>query len=707
METGSQYGKRILIIAVVLLFSTAFLWRCANIGSPEGGPKDSLAPRVMGASPSFNKTGFGGKKIYITFDEYVQLKDQSKEFFSSPLMKKKPILTVKGKGVEIEIQDTLKPNTTYALNFGSSIRDNNEGIPLNGLRYVFSTGDKIDSMFMSGYTVNAYKKDSVSKTLVYFYEATDSAFMREPYLRLADRMRPDSLPAYDSTLFKVQPSVVGRAENNGIFIAQNLKPVDYVVYAIEDTNGNFAYEPGTDKVGFLEGVYNPAELPDFMAWYDTTRNYAVAEPQTYIRMFMDNQFKRQNLVQQKRPSQRKVELYFGAPNPQIDSIVLDGIDSSNIITEYVTKGRDTMNLWLNVPAEQLPDTIKGTITYMKHDSINQFVKSTDKLRLYWKYIESKAELKEREKQEKEKERAEKAGETYTPPVKPNPFQYNTTAKGDVNPEDNVSISFDFPLVAMDSTRIELLRIGENEEIYKVKYGLKQDSVDIRKWIISANWTPEMKYRLEIADSVFVDVAGQRNDSIKSDFTILSPDKFGTLTVDVKGKSDSSLYVLQLLSDQDKVLQERKYAKTGKYIFRYVSPGEVKLRVVEDVNGNGEWDTGDLIVHKEPERVEIYIPDNGNELITMKVNWDIDINVDMGKLFKPTDIMEIREQLRMQELQREKRLREEREKKAREAKQQTNQQNSNSMPFNPTGALQSGSGGFGGGSGGFMGGGNGF
>ena len=132
---------------------------------------------------------------------------------------------------------------------------------------------------------------------------------------------------------------LSRAENNGIFIAQNLKPIDYRVYAIEDTNGNLAYEPGVDKIGFLDGVFNPSDLPDFMAWYDTTRRYMTAEPQLFIRMFTDRQFKRQNLAEQKRPLQHKIELYFNAPYPQIDSLVLDGIDSSRIITEYVTPGR--------------------------------------------------------------------------------------------------------------------------------------------------------------------------------------------------------------------------------------------------------------------------------------------------------------------------------------------------------------------------------
>ena len=90
--------------------------------------------------------------------------------------------------------------------------------------------------------------------------------------------------------------------------------------------------------------------------------------------------------------------------------------------------------------EELPDTITGRITYLKHDSLNQLVPNTDKLKLFWKYIETKEEERAREKEEKERERAEREGETYTPPEKPNPFKYNLSARGEINPEDNVTIS---------------------------------------------------------------------------------------------------------------------------------------------------------------------------------------------------------------------------------------------------------------------------
>lgn len=255
----------------------------------------------------------------------------------------------------------------------------------------------------------------------------------------------------------------------------------------------------------------------------------------------------------------------------------------------------------------------------------------------------------------------------------------------------MTISFDYPLVEMDSSRISLVRFGEGEDMYRVRYELRRDSVDIRKWMLSAQWIPEQKYQLVIPDSVFLDVAGQRNDSIKADFSILSPDKFGTLTVNVKGQTDSSRYILQLLNDKNSVLQEKRDAVTGKYIFRYVNPGDVKLRVIDDVNGNGQWDTGDLILRKQPERVEIYIPESGNEMIAMKANWDIEITVDMADLFKPVDIMDIREQLRKQELLRAQRLIEERIKKAQQQQQQQNTQRSRnaSGAFNPTGAFNTG------------------
>lgn len=149
MQTRKRNILRLLRAAVLLLFATAFLSRCASMMTPTGGPRDTLPPVILNMTPdnfSVNRPTVHHEKIYIEFDEFVQLKDQQKEFFTSPQMKKKPLVSMRGKGIVVQLRDTLEANTTYALNFGSAVRDNNEGNPLYSMRYVFSTGPTIDSM---------------------------------------------------------------------------------------------------------------------------------------------------------------------------------------------------------------------------------------------------------------------------------------------------------------------------------------------------------------------------------------------------------------------------------------------------------------------------------------------------------------------------------------------------------------------------------
>ncbi|MDE7123477.1 MAG: Ig-like domain-containing protein, partial [Alistipes sp.] len=239
MNPCRRYALRLLRSAALLLFLPAFLSRCASMMTPTGGPRDTLPPAIVSMTPdnfSVNRPTAGHDRIYIEFDEYVQLKDQQKEFFTSPAMRKKPLVTLRGRGIVVQLRDTLDANTTYALNFGSSVRDNNEGNPLYSMRYVFSTGPTIDSMLLSGYTADSYKSDSVPKSFVWFFPADSTALT----------------PDYDSTLFKHRPAAIARAETNGIFIAQNLKPIDSRVYAVEDRNDNQLYDPGVDQVAFLD-----------------------------------------------------------------------------------------------------------------------------------------------------------------------------------------------------------------------------------------------------------------------------------------------------------------------------------------------------------------------------------------------------------------------------------------------------------------------
>ncbi len=645
-----RHKMNFLRLVVSLLFVSAFLSRCASMMTPTGGPRDSLPPVIVTMLPdnfSTNRPTTNHGKIYIEFDEFVQIKDQQKEFFTSPQMKKKPTITQRGRGIVIQLRDTLLPNTTYALNFGSAIRDNNEGNPLYSMRYVFSTGPEIDSMVMSGYTADGYEADSVSKSFIWFYPADSVKEVAE----------------YDSTVFNYKPAVIARAENNGIFIAQNLKPIPYRIYAVEDKNDNQMYDPGTDQVGFIEGTWNPAEMPDFAMWYDSVRQYVSAEPQLYFRMFMDKAFKRQVLSESQRPKQHQAMLYFSAAHPEIRSLRFDSIPADRVIIDPQTEGKDTVALWFNVPSAMLPDTIKGEMIYLKHDTLNRLQPDTMSLKLSWRLIETKEQEREREKIERERKKAEAAGEKYEEPKQENPFVFNMPTSGDLNPENHLTIDFDYPLVSIDSARMLLTRQLEDNSIEDVPVHMVHDTAKLRRWYIRADWVPGGQYTLTIPDSVFRDVAGYANDSIVGKYTVYDPEKFATVKIHVQSRDPQMTYIVQLLDANGSMKQERRDVKAGDIQFNYVPAGEIQFRVIEDRNGNGRWDTGDLVARRQPERAEMYVNDAGENTFATKTNWEIEFTMNMDKIFAPVTMQSLSRMLDEQEMQR---LRREAEKRAEEA-----------------------------------------
>ncbi len=621
------------ILLVAAIFCMAAFPRCANQVAPQGGPKDSLPPvvRSITVTPAGGDRNARPTRIFIEFDEYVQLKDQNKEFYTSPMMKTMPVLSVRGKGVRIDIKDTLLDNQTYSLNLGSSIRDNNEGNPLADFRHVFSTGPYIDSMLATGYTADAMKGDSISKAFIYFFD---------PVL--------DTIPAYDSILFNHKPVALGRSQNNGIFVAQNLKDMHYKVYALLDNNSNRRYDVGTDKVGFLDTLINPADLVPTTVWHDEYRRYITADPQLYFRMFAEQPQRRQNLVGSERPDRHQVILRFAAPHPRIDTLAFDGIPQERVIREYMTPGRDTMTLWLNVPSESLPDTLKGRISYHKPDSLGNILPTSQALRLVWRLVESREEEREREKEERERERAAERGEEYTPPEKPNPFGFKVDAGAEVNPEKSIPIEFAMPLATLDSARVLLETVPDLGDPAPVPFHIVRDTMNIRRWVVTADWDERQSYRLTVPAGVFVNVAGERNDSLGANFKIQQRSESGSLVVKVTGKTPESKYILQLVDSGGKtIIREQKDVVTGEYGFYYLPEGDLRIRITEDINGNGKWDSGSLVERRQPERTEFYTG-AGGQLVASKANLQSDVVLDMAAIFAPLSIEKIRHDLQKAE-----------------------------------------------------------
>lgn len=636
-NTRNIFARLASPAAATILFAGAFFTRCASVGTPTGGPKDSLPPVIVGVAPADYSTHFKSDKILIEFDEYVQLKDLQKELYTSPAMKRKPVATLRGKAVQIQIKDdSLLPNTTYAVEFGSSVSDNNEGNPLHGLRYVFSTGDEIDSLMMSGYTEESEKADSLGRTFIYFFEA-------------------DSVPApeeYDSVMFKYKPAKIARSQKNGIFVAQNLRPVPYRVYAFYDSNDNGAYEPSIDKVGFLEGTYNPAEMPPFAIWYDSVRRYVSADPQLYFRLFTDVSFRRQSLQEAKRTDRHKAMLYFSAARPDIRRIAFEGIDPEQIITESASRNRDTLALWFAAESDIMPDTLRGEITYMRHDTLNVLREVTEPLELPWRRVETREQERERLREERAKARAEAEGRVWRSTA-PSAFRMiDFAASAEVNPERDLPLEFATPLTRFDSAAVELLSWSERGDTVRERATFIPDSANVRKWRLRSRWTPERRYRLFIPADALADIAGEGNDSISAALTVADIEKFATLKVTVIPREAGAKYILQAVDANNRLLSEVRGAGEGVHTINYIPAGDMRLRIIEDVNGNGEWDAGNLVERRQSERAEFYKNERDEELFTTKTGWEFEITLDMGRIFAPVTMEQLIERLDKREAARE-------------------------------------------------------
>ena len=384
-------------------------------------------------------------------------------------------------------------------------------------------------------------------------------------------------------------------------------------------------------MAFLDTVFNPLREPAFDIWYDTSRRYMQADPQLMMRLFKEIPSKRQTYTGASRPQSNRVTLMFSAPFPQIDTLVFEGFDPSKILTEYVTPRRDTMTLWFDAIEEEMPDTLRGRLVYRKHDSTGVLQSAGQDLAIAWRRPAKK---------EKEKEKKDDAPE-------PNPFKVKVAGGTTLNPEKNIVFDFDYPLTRVDSTAIDLQRLGEGESSEPVKVSFVQDTAKLRSWTLSAPWVAGEKYRLTIPAGTFANTNRESNDTLRSEFTIESPEKYGTLILNVKGKTPQSEYVIEVLRD-GRVQKEIPHVRSGTHTIRYVDVGTIKLRFIEDLNGNGKWDTGSVFERRQPERVEYFVDKSGTEEIVTKENWDLEYDVDMNELFGPITMERMQEKIRRDE-----------------------------------------------------------
>ena len=223
---------------IYTVLSIVVISGCAKRGSPTGGPVDSIPPVLINASPKINSTNFDSKEIRLTFDEFVKLDKVEEQLIISPPIDKssyevKPLSGVTKK-VFLEFIDSLETETTYSINFGNSIKDNNEGNPLTFFSYTFSTGETIDSLYVRGNISDAFDIDTDNYISIHLYRI-DSVFN-------------------DSIIFNNRPTYVSNSLDSTSYQFKNLKEGKYLIVAIKDIDNNYFFDPFYDKIGFIDSL---------------------------------------------------------------------------------------------------------------------------------------------------------------------------------------------------------------------------------------------------------------------------------------------------------------------------------------------------------------------------------------------------------------------------------------------------------------------
>ena len=626
ISSGKLVGKYLKLrsIAPLLiglsLFYLLFYTSCANIGSPSGGPKDSIPPVVVKTIPILRGTNYKGTDVRLTFDEYINMDGIAEKLVVSPPMKKKPVIKMKGKTLIVEFPQDLHKESTYSLDFKDAVADNNEKNPIEDLRFSFSTGQKFDSLKVVGYVKNAINQEPVEKALVLLHHRKEySAFI-------------DSLPDY-----------IGTTNKEGLFMIDNVSSGSYRLYALTDADNSMTYNSNSELIAFADSVIIPTAK--YVARNDTVIKGAdtlivsghvdyLPAPQ-YLMMFEEIKFN-QYLNSFKRTQENKCDFYFS--ESLSDSFHVNLIKPApSRDWSYIESNlkRDSITVWLTDTVFSKTDSLKFELKYQVLDSLNQLVIKRDTVEMI--YAAQKVPKIKRKKNE-------------LPPVPTINLgnNINLSAHDLYRP---IMIEAPEPLSSFDITKVRLYSFEDTVKTL-IPIEVKKDTNSVRKHFIEHQWAPNTNYLFQIDSAAAYNIYGYPNNKINLKFRTQKEDYYGKIKLTISGLSGPAIVQLLGNDKDEKILQKIQILEDGEIQFPYLKPEKYKIRLILDSNKNGKWDTGYLGDGLQPEEV-VYYP----KIIKIRSNFEF---VETWEIkYKP----DYKKELIDEELEKEKARKKEQEKKS--------------------------------------------
>lgn len=567
----------------ILILLSAVIWQCANPVSPAGGPKDIAPPVVQGSEPPNFSLGFDKKKITLTFDEYVTLKNPNQQIIISPPLDENPEYKLRGKSLIIDLQAPLEPNTTYSFFFGNAIVDLAESNPLTNYLYVLSTGTQIDSLAIGGEVISAFNLQPQEEVFVMLYPTTN------------DTVPLDSLP------YLVRPLYVAKTSPKGIFQLRYLRNEPYKIFAIRDVNNNYLFDQPNEEIAFLDSLILPEAITplrtDTIA-IDSLLASVIDKDSLYVKQAYNHYYhmmmflevdSTQRLLDEvvELPAKFLLPFKFPAKDPRYSVVSQEVPDDWNI--EEINKNRDSIMVW---------------VRDLELDSLHLKVADGDSV-----LDTILIEFKEKTLGIGKKRNKDKEDEIVAERIK---LKGNDKARS-MDLGRPFRISFENPIEKYDFSQVQFVA---GEDTVTGAAFLPEDSIQ-RNFYLDYELAENTRYSFIIPDSSIYDIYGLTTDTVRLAFMTKEYRAYGNLFLNINLESGDYPYIVQLMNAKEVVLRSMYVESSSQLKFELLKPGKFLIKAIQDSRTNRQWDTGEYKAKKQPESV-FYFPAE----IEVRANWDI-------------------------------------------------------------------------------------
>ncbi len=566
------------------LITSMIFQSCAKEMSPTGGPKDVNPPMVVKVKPPFYTTLFDAKKIQITFNEFLELKEAHQKVIISPPLNTKPDVKLKGKTIVVHFDDTLRSNTTYNINFQDAIRDFTEGNIAKNFQYVFSTGSEIDTIFLTGKVVQASTGLPAANIQIGVYDSF-----------------------FDSVVAKEKPLYYAVSDKDGLFTIHNIKKKEYKIFALSDIANDMLYKLPNEAIAFEREPFIPETYSDIT--FDTLKIIKEINPTNGDTIYTDSIVQRtvvlstlgnirlnlfipdvqkQFVKSHKRSRRNLLNVVF---NRQPYSVSFLRTPDSVVFLPIASQRADSLLFVVPDTLLSQNDTLVGILEYSALDSLENITVQFDTLTFS---IEARKIFEE---------------DTLVS-LKTN------IINGTLERKQPLVLTFNHPVSNIDFSKIQFVSLEDSIRT-PLSFSLQLDSTRT-VGTFEYPFSSDFKYELNFDSLAVADMYNQFSTPQTFKFRIPEESEYGVLAINLIGEIQPET-IFELYDKSKKIAWQGTYPENKNLTIRTLNSGVYTLRLYIDLNRNQQWDTGDYYKGIQPEFVVPY-----SKEITIRANWDTEI-----------------------------------------------------------------------------------